>query len=245
MDVNPFVRGKGIQKLIAAGCDVKVGVLEEEAKHLNRRFYTFHQQKKPYIILKWAQTKDHFIGVKNKRVIISGAAAKKAVHSWRAEEQAIMVGTNTALWDNPKLTVREVKGNNPVRVVMDRELKIPLHYHLLKGRTPTLVFTDQKKSNSGAVEYIPIRFDKNIIHSILNTLYQRSIQSIMIEGGAKLLQSFMDANCWNEARIITSKQVMIRHIPSHLKIAAPLIKGKIEYIKKMGNDKLEVWSNPV
>ncbi|HRS53852.1 MAG TPA: bifunctional diaminohydroxyphosphoribosylaminopyrimidine deaminase/5-amino-6-(5-phosphoribosylamino)uracil reductase RibD, partial [Bacteroidales bacterium] len=152
-NVDPFekVAGKGINKLRAAGISVIVGVLKQDGKELNKRFFTFCEQKRPYIILKWAQSLDGFIDKErnsNEKLKgptwITGDFFKKVVHKWRAEEQAIMVGTNTAINDNPKLTVREVPGKNPLRIVIDRVLKLPHNLNLFDSSTPTLVLTEQK-----------------------------------------------------------------------------------------------------
>ena len=210
IDVNSLVSGKGIHKLSKAGIDVAVGVLEAECKQLNKRFFTFHEKKRPYIILKWAQSTDGFIDAKRsaytsgKALQISNNDSKKLLHQWRSEEQAIMVGTNTALLDNPQLTVREVKGNNPLRITIDKTLRIPKEYHLFDTTTPTLVFTGAEAISSTNLEYIQIDFEQAILPLILNELKNRTINSLLVEGGEQLLNSFIDSNLWDEARVFIS-----------------------------------------
>jgi diaminohydroxyphosphoribosylaminopyrimidine deaminase/5-amino-6-(5-phosphoribosylamino)uracil reductase len=213
VDYNSVVNGKGIEKLIKAGADVVVGVLEEECRDLNKRFFTFHQKKRPYIILKWAQTADGFID--NKRIDntqpplqISGSESKKIVHQWRSQEQAIMVGTNTVLLDNPQLTVREHLGSNPLRVCIDRNGIIPENYHIMDLSVPTLVFTSVNKTSKNNLEFIQINFEKNVISQILKELYNRNIQSLIVEGGEQLLTSFIAKKTWDEARVFVSSKTI-------------------------------------
>ena len=194
-DPFPAVDGKGIEKLEAAGVEVEVGILEEECLDFNRRFMTFHQQKRPYVILKWAQTLDGFMdklrnGEKGINWI-SGPAAKRLVHLWRSQEQAIMVGTNTAMIDDPHLNVREVEGEDPVRVIIDRELKIPKDSHVLDGTIPTVVFTEKHANDKENIEYVLNEEPKELLDQVLAHLYNKGIQSVIIEGGRKLLMSFL------------------------------------------------------
>ena len=191
---DPFakVNGSGIRKLQDAGCEVVVGVLEQECRELNHRFFTFHQQHRPWITLKWAQSEDGFIGIDNsqltidKRVIFSDALTQTLVHRMRARHQAILVGTRTALLDNPTLTTRYWPGPNPLRLTIDRHNVLPPTLHLMDGSTPTIVYTHES------------------LREILADLYERGIQSLLVEGGAKLLQSFIDEGLWDEARIETA-----------------------------------------
>jgi len=205
------VSGKGIEKLKKAGIEVIIGVLERKSLELNKRFFTFHSEKRPFIILKWAQTADGFIDIDRTSPIdinnwITLIDSKILVHHWRAEEQAIMVGTNTALNDNPKLTVREITGKNPLRIVLDMSLRLPKDIHLFDKTVPTFVFNSKKNEIIKNLEFIKINTDKNIIHQILNELYNREIQSVIIEGGAQLLNSFIKQNLWDEARVFTGKK---------------------------------------
>ena len=185
---DPFakVNGLGIKKLQDAGCEVVVGVLEQECRELNRRFFTFHQQHRPWITLKWAQSEDGFIGKESERIFFSNALTQTLVHRLRARHQAILVGTRTALLDNPTLTTRYWSGPNPLRLTIDRRGILPPTLHLLDGSTPTIVYTNES------------------LREILTDLYERGIQSLLVEGGAQLLQSFIDEGLWDEARIETA-----------------------------------------
>ncbi len=249
MDTNPLVQGKGMGKLIKAGIDVKIGVLDNECRELNKRFFTLQEKKRPYVILKWAKTRDGFLSsglrvlgseLKNRKPEpISNKESHKLSHQWRTEEQVIMVGTNTAITDNPQLTARLVKGKNPLRVVIDRELKTPADYHLFDDSTPTLVFTGKKKEKSSNTEYVVIDFKKSVSAQILNELYHRNKSSLIVEGGTETINYFIKENLWDEARIFTS--------PSLLKegIKAPeLPEGKkcIEE-KNIENDELRIYRN--
>ncbi len=242
IDPNPLVAGKGIEKLKQAGIEVVSGLLEEEARELNKRFFTFHQQKRPYIILKWAQTADGFISrfpLPDDKELnwISGKAARKLVHVWRSQEDAIMIGTNTALNDNPQLTTRLVEGRNPVRVVIDKQLMIPEDAFILNEEAPTLVFTTLEKASSSNVHYITIDFEGNRITKIVEELYQRGIGSVIIEGGAILLNSFLEQNLWDEARVIVGTQ----HFEHGIK--APLIQLSKHSFSTLENDRLYLIKN--
>jgi len=204
---DPFhaVDGKGIEKLQQAGVQVVYGVLEEECRLLNQSFFTFHTEQRPYIILKWAQTMDGKIGTGTaERLKISNAFTDRLVHQWRAETAAIMVGTNTALLDDPALNVRYWKGRQPVRLVIDMQLRLPAHLRLFDGSQQTVVLNAQRQSETEGLVYCKIDPDASIIPQLMTVCYQRNIQSILIEGGSRLLQSFIEADCWDEARIITN-----------------------------------------
>lgn len=204
------VDGKGIERLKAAGVNVRVGVLEKEALELNKRFFTFHSKHRPYIILKWAQSKEGRIANADRsRVLISNEQTNILVHKWRSEEAAILVGTNTALYDNPALTTRLWTGNNPVRMVIDSELKLPASLHLFDHTVPTIVFNKHKNETKGFLRYYKLRSDKNINLQILNALYELKLQSVIVEGGTRLLQSFIDNDYWDEVRIITNMGLSI------------------------------------
>lgn len=212
-DVYKEVDGKGIKQLLAAGISVTAGILEQEAVQLNQRFFTFHQFRRPYIILKWAQTNDHKIAKPvtasgTRRLLISNGYTNGLVHKWRSQEAAIMVGTNTALHDNPSLTNRLWYGKNPVRIVIDNALKLPPSLHLFDGSADTIVFNYLKQEVCGMVKYFRIDKNKNSISQVVEILYQQNIQSILVEGGAALLQSFIDNNCWDEARVVTNTQML-------------------------------------
>ena len=204
--IDPFslVSGRGIQKLKDAGIDVKVGVLEKECKNLIRRFITFNTQKRPYITLKWAESADGFIDAirdNGKPAILSTPLTSIYVHKLRAENKAILVGRRTALLDNPSLTVRNWHGNNPIRVVIDRKLSLPETLHLFDKTVHTLVFTEKERAEETNLTFIRIDFGQDIIPQILTELYNRKIQTLLVEGGSMLLQSFIDAELWDEIYI--------------------------------------------
>jgi diaminohydroxyphosphoribosylaminopyrimidine deaminase/5-amino-6-(5-phosphoribosylamino)uracil reductase len=222
-DTYREVDGKGIQQLHEAGIQVITGLLEKEAIDLNKRFFTFHQYQRPYIILKWAQSNDRLIAHADRsRVLISNEYTNRLVHQWRSEEAAILVGTNTALHDDPSLTTRLWKGKSPARLVIDKDLKLPTTLQLFDGTVPTLVFNNYKNDISGAVQYHKIDKNKKDIQQMMNILFQQKIQSVLVEGGAALLQSFINANCWDEARVITNKEMKL-----DAGIKAPVLSGNI------------------
>ena len=220
---DPFieVNGKGIEKLKSAGVEVVLGILEEECKELNKRFFTFHTLRRPYIILKWAETSDAFIANADySRVFITNEYTNRLVHQWRSEEAAILIGTNTALHDNPELTTRLVEGKNPVRLVVDTNLKLPPSLKIFNRETTAIIFNGIKNEDDNNLLYRRLNNDENIIGQMLKILYDLKIQSVIVEGGAKLLQSFIDEGCWDEARIITNKELKIEH-----GIKSPLLKN--------------------
>jgi diaminohydroxyphosphoribosylaminopyrimidine deaminase / 5-amino-6-(5-phosphoribosylamino)uracil reductase len=234
------VNGKGVEKLKTAGIHVTVGVLAKEALDLNKRFFIFHQQLRPYIILKWAQSSNGKISGKNgEQVFISNEFTNRLVHQWRSEEAAIMVGTNTALKDNPALTTRLYHGSNPLRLVIDMDLKLPSSLQLFDGAVTTIVFNQYKQEEGEQVLFYKIKKDGKSIPQILNVLHQLKIQSVIIEGGLKLLQSFIDDNLWDEARVITNTEMQISQ-----GIAAPIIKNK-KFIREeiFFTDKIEYFIN--
>ena len=203
---DPFskVAGRGIQKLQNAGREVIVGVLEEECLHLIRRFITFNTLRRPFITLKWAESADRFIDIERidgNPVLLSSPLTSMLVHKKRAENTAIMVGRRTALLDNPSLTVRNWYGRNPIRIVLDRNLSLPNDLQIFNGEVPTLVFTEKEHPEEKSVSYITIDFAHNPLNQIMEELYQRNIQSLLVEGGSQLLQSFIDNELWDEAYI--------------------------------------------
>ncbi len=215
------VDGKGMERLKAAGVQVTIDVLENECRELNKRFFTFHEKQRPYIILKWAQSSDGKIGAGNGgRVFISNEFTNKLVHKWRTEEAAIMVGTNTALLDDPALTARLWPGNNPVRLVVDMDLKLPPSLQLFDGTVKTIVFNQQKLEMGEMLSFYKIDKDEKFIPQILNALYKLQLQSVIIEGGAKLLQLFIEENAWDEARVISNEELIIGN-----GLSAPVLKN--------------------
>ena len=208
LDSNPLVAGKGVEKLQKSDVEVVVGVLEDECRNHHKRFFTLQNKKRPYIILKWAETKDGFIAPltkdEQKPVWISNSYSQQLVHKWRAEEQAILVGTNTVFADNPKLNVRNWFGNHPIRIVLDRNLKIESSAHVLDKSIRTIVFTEKKiDSSEENLQFETIDFTKNIAKQICEVLGKHQVQSVIIEGGTKTLQTFIDENLWDEARVFT------------------------------------------
>ncbi len=218
VDPNVKVAGNGIKKLIDAGKNVTVGVLESECNELNKRFFTFHQKKRPYVILKWAETQDGFIAPleirrktlndkEQKPVWITNEFSRQLVHKWRSEEQAILVGTNTVIDDNPKLNVRDWTGNNPIRIVLDQNYRIPKERHIYDNQAKTIIFSNSLTTiNEENSIFELIDFKKNITKQILDTLYKHQIQSVIIEGGSLTLQTFIDENLWDEARVFIGNQ---------------------------------------
>ena len=232
------VDGKGIQKLQQAGVNVIAGVLEKEALELNKRFFTFHTKQRPYIILKWAESRDAKIANKDLSAVkISNDITNRLVHKWRSEEAAILVGTNTALYDNPSLTTRLWKGNNPVRLVIDLQLKLPISLHLFDEAVKTIVFNQVKDEEENGVTFYKLPSGEDIIPGLLNALYQLKIQSVLVEGGARLLQSFINQHYWDEARVITNEQLTIES-----GINAPELKNSsLESINKTTGDQVAFY----
>ncbi len=242
-DAFEQVNGKGIEKLKAAGIDVFINVLQNESIAINRRFFTYHKKRRPFIILKWAQSADGFIASKNHKQNdenkirwISSKLSRKLVHKWRSEEQAIMVGTNTALADNPQLDVRDWKGLNPLRIVIDRNLRLPAHLNMLNKEIPTIVFSVKEKTSDINLQFIQINFE-NLLDEILSRLYLFKIQSVVVEGGSKLLTSFIENNLWDEARVFTS----VQHLGDG--VIAPKIAGIAGEKIKIGSDNLSIIYN--
>lgn len=212
-DPNPLVAGQGIEKLLANGIDVKIGVLEKEAAFLNRRFFTSFAKKRPYVILKWAESSDGLIdhvrsAEQDAPAGISCAESLLLSHRWRSEESAILVGTNTVLADDPQLTVRHVQGQNPVRITFDRLGRIPHHAKILDGKAPTIVFNPDKNYTTEWAEFVQIDFDENPLSHALEELHYRKLQSVLVEGGAAILNQFIRHNLWDEARIFHSAQTL-------------------------------------
>jgi diaminohydroxyphosphoribosylaminopyrimidine deaminase/5-amino-6-(5-phosphoribosylamino)uracil reductase len=209
-DPFPKVAGSGIEALKQAGVEVVVGVLEQAALALNKRFICFHQHQRPFIILKWAQTANGKIaGMGDKRLMISNELTNRLVHRWRSEEAAILVGYYTALKDNPRLDNRYWKGKAPIRMVIDRDLSLPSNLHLLDGSLRTIVWNQVNNHAAPNLDHVLIDAEKDTIEQILTASYQMGIQSVIVEGGAALLQTFIDKGYWDEARVICNEQLSI------------------------------------
>lgn len=212
VDPNIKVAGNGIKKLIEAGIHVTIGILEDECNELNKRFFTFHQKKRPYIILKWAESQDGFIAplekIEKKPVWITNDFSRQLVHKWRTEEQAILVGTQTVIDDNPKLNARDWHGNNPIRIVLDQNNRIPKDNAVFDNQVQTIFITKSKNTpNKENTTFEVIDFEQNSVEQILNSTYKHQIQSVIIEGGLQTLQTFIDANLWDEARVFKGKTI--------------------------------------
>ncbi len=237
------VAGKGIERMLKAGIEVQLGTMEKGCREINKRFFTFHEKKRPFVILKWAETNDGFIdSVRSENELgkpnwITGENALLRVHQIRAVEDAILVGTNTALKDNPALTVRHCEGRNPVRIVIDNHLRLPESLNLFDGLVKTLVFNSIKNEESENIEFIKIDFDKRMVQHILKNLYQRNIQSLIVEGGKQLLESFITAGLWDEAfRFVGNKDFKNG-------IEAPKISGNPEFSDTIDDDRLFIYKN--
>ncbi len=223
-DPNPLVSGKGIQFLRSIGVDITLGVLEKDAERLNAPFLTFHRKKRPYIILKWAESEDFFIGKRDRQISISSTQTNKLNHLWRTEADAILIGTQTAIVDNPRLTVRHVSGPNPLRLVLDRTGRIPLSQQIFTDPFPLVIFTE----NPAYFHRLPTQKDivsapflPSVLPFLMEWAYHQNLQSIIVEGGRKLLQSFIDNHLWDEARIIHNTKLFLDH-----GIRCPKLRGK-------------------
>lgn len=210
MDSHEKVNGQGVKILEDAGIEVISGVLEHKCRSLNKRFFTFHQKKRPYIILKWAESGDGFLDGNFRPTQISNLLVSQWMHQLRAEEHAILVGTNTALTDNPFLTVRKVVGRNPIRILIDFDLKVPFTYHIYNKEAETLVFNLKKEESRDNINFIKIERE-NALQQLMDELYKRDIQSVIIEGGWFTLQQFIDARLWDEAYVIKNNNLILKH----------------------------------
>ena len=230
LDDNELVAGKGIKKLREAGINVTVGVLENECKEHHKRFFTFHNKKRPYIVLKWAETADGFIAPETrdeqKPVWITNKHSRQLVHKWRTEEQAILVGTNTVLQDNPSLTVRDWTGQHPIKIVIDKENKLSKDFEIFNSEAETIAVSNEN-----------IDFNENVAQQICDLLFERNINSVIIEGGCKTLQTFIDENLWDEARIFTGSNTFKKGTK------APLFKGDLISETKISTDILKIYKN--
>jgi len=238
---DPFnqVNGKGIEKLQQAGIKVSLGISEQQCLDLNKRFFTRIQKQRPYIILKWAQTTNGYFGPsEGSQYWITGMEAKKLVHQWRTEEDAILVGKNTALADNPQLNARYWPGKSPKRVVIDRNLELPNHLHVFDKSVETLVFNAIKTDIDDKLKYIALEdFDRFVPQYIMFQLYLQDIQSVIIEGGAHTLNSFIEAGLWDEARIFAGQSLL----PEGIK--APVCYGRPFQPTMVGEDTLQIIYN--
>ncbi|CAM1333190.1 bifunctional diaminohydroxyphosphoribosylaminopyrimidine deaminase/5-amino-6-(5-phosphoribosylamino)uracil reductase RibD [Tenacibaculum aestuariivivum] len=248
LDTNSLVAGKGIERLKNAGVNVVEGILEKECKTHHKRFFTVQNKKRPYVILKWAQTSDNFIAPLTKKekspVWISNIYSQQLVHKLRSKEQAILVGTNTVIADNPSLTVRNWSGENPIRVILDKSLRISKNATVFDGNVKTIVLTSkvekiirQKEQSEKNIFFEQIDFTSNIVVQICNVLQKHQIQSVIIEGGTQTLQSFINANIWDEAMIFVGEKTFKKGVE------APKINGQLIKKEYIENDVLKKYIN--
>lgn len=238
IDPNPLVAGAGFEFLMSNGIEVIQGVLEEEGRELNCRFLTFMEKKRPYIILKWAETADGFIAKENfDSKWISNDVSRKLVHKWRSEEDVVLIGTNTALYDNPRLNVRDWTGRNPVRAFIDKQLQVPAGAHLLDGTQETICYNYIEQDVRNLVEYVKVDPMDDMIDVIVNDMYVRKHLSILVEGGTQLLNAFMKKGLWDEIRIFRSSTEFGTGIES------PVIRAKADSHEMILDDELIVYKN--
>ena len=239
LDPNPLVAGKGNEKLKNAGIEVQTGILEKEGQALNRFFFYFHKYNRPFITLKWAQTSDGFIAREDgSSKWISGPESRQLVHKWRAEHQAIWVGKNTLLMDNPRLTVRDWKGQTPIRIVLDRNLDLPKDLTVFSDSSATTwIFNNVVEKDQGHVKYILLNPAIDAIENILNHLRFVNIQSLFVEGGSKLINSLISSGNWNETLIFTGSGKFKTGIQAPL-----LTNGSLVQVDKIGQDMLQTWT---
>jgi diaminohydroxyphosphoribosylaminopyrimidine deaminase/5-amino-6-(5-phosphoribosylamino)uracil reductase len=243
IDPNKAVSGRGISRLRDHGVEVSVGIREKECLELNRRFFTYHANKRPYIILKWAETKDGYIdrertpGTNGHINWITGTLERQLVHKWRSEEQAILVGTRTALTDDPELTARDWSGRQPLRLVIDRKGKLPGSLKLLDGKTPTVVFSERALEPAENIRKVKIPGDQDMVDGILDFLYHNEIQSLIVEGGRVTLEGFIKRNLWDEARVFTGEQQFISGI------RAPRIEAEAMEKYQVAGSMLSIFRN--
>jgi diaminohydroxyphosphoribosylaminopyrimidine deaminase/5-amino-6-(5-phosphoribosylamino)uracil reductase len=210
MDSHDKVNGKGKKIIQEAGIEAVSGILEKECIQLNKRFFTYHEKKRPYIILKWAESGDGFLDRDFKPTPVSNTLVNQFVHQLRADEHAILIGTQTALNDNPSLTVRNAEGVNPVRILIDFDLKVPTHFNIYNTEAKTLVVNTVKEGTEGHIHFIRLN-KENLLPELMEALYKEQIQSVIIEGGRFTLQQFINANLWDEAMIIKNENLKLEN----------------------------------
>lgn len=209
-DPFPDVNGKGIAKLRAAGIEVLTGVEEQDCHQLNKRFFTYHQRHRPYVILKWAETADGFITANDdKRLLITGDLSNRLVHKWRSEEASILVGRRTAAIDNPALSNRLWTGGQPVRLVVDMDLQLPQGLKLFDRSLPTVVFNAVKQDHQENLQYYRLQKERDLLPQLLEALYVLKLQSVLVEGGATLLQLFINHGAWDEIRVLRNTELHV------------------------------------
>jgi diaminohydroxyphosphoribosylaminopyrimidine deaminase/5-amino-6-(5-phosphoribosylamino)uracil reductase len=238
VDPNEKVRGRGISRLKAAGIQVEQGLFQKEAAELNCRFFTFHQSQRPYITLKWAQTADGFMGTgTTDRLYISGPSTNKLVHEWRAAEDAILIGAGTAVLDNPMLTVRLGSGRSPLRIILQSSRSLPLDLKIFNDGLPVVVVNAIKDGVEGNVTYVKLNLDNGPL-PLLEWLYKNEIQGLMVEGGRKTLQYFLDHDCWDEMKIITNTSQNAKY---GIKVPEVPVNAVFRYIKLLDTDRIVTY----
>ncbi len=236
-DPNPMVNGSGVAKLMAAGINVEVGLLRDEAQKQNKRFFTYHNQRRPYVILKWAQTKDGFIARSDhSSKWISDSGSRQLVHKWRTEEDAILVGKSTAHYDNPQLTARDWAGKNPLRIVIDRKRSLDPDLNLFTDNIKTIVYTLSASGKQGNVECVKLP-ENDFLTNLLYDLYERQVQSLIVEGGSFTINRFISQKLWDEARVFISEAEFIDGIK------APSLNSNTFSETKILKDRLLFYSN--
>jgi diaminohydroxyphosphoribosylaminopyrimidine deaminase / 5-amino-6-(5-phosphoribosylamino)uracil reductase len=234
IDPNPLVAGKGIEKLQISGIEVETGILAKEGLAINKRFFTFFEKKRPYIILKWAQTADGFIAGENyKKIQISNAFSSKIVHKMRTENAAIMVGTNTAINDNPNLTTRNWAGQNPVRILIDKQLRFKNSMNVFNDEAQTLIYNLHGNGKVANAQYVQLPENDDFLANLILDLYAKNIQSVLVEGGTKLIESFIKLGLWDEALVIVSDNKISDGV-----LGPKMDFSKAECIEKLQNDLL-------
>lgn len=238
-DANPLVAGKGIERMKAAGIEIITGVLKGESDFLNRRFLTYFNQRRPYIILKWAQSQDGFMAPDEpKQLWLTNDESGKLTHQWRSEEQAILAGRKTVEIDNPELTVRLTTGKNPIKISIDRTLKFPRSLKIFKPQSQLILFNEVKDAEEENLKLVKADFSKNLLPQIMGHLFEQKIQSLMVEGGPFTLQQFIAQNLWDEARVFTAP------IQLNGGKKSPAIAGEIIWEENIERDRMEIYINP-
>jgi diaminohydroxyphosphoribosylaminopyrimidine deaminase/5-amino-6-(5-phosphoribosylamino)uracil reductase len=236
LDPNPLVAGKGVRMLRDAGIEVEVGLLQEKAQLINRRFFVLHEGKRPYVVLKWAETADGFVARNDySSKWISGSQARDIVHLWRGEESAILVGANTAYYDNPQLNNRSGVGPDPIRVILDWNLKVPASHEVYDQKQRTIVYNGEKSMCSGVVEHVKLKLKNNSVEELLGDLKSRGVQSVFVEGGAWLLGELLEKGLWDEARVFKSQVEFLQGVE------APVVREKLIDSQTIGSDVLHLY----
>ncbi|MCA0932328.1 bifunctional diaminohydroxyphosphoribosylaminopyrimidine deaminase/5-amino-6-(5-phosphoribosylamino)uracil reductase RibD [Lutimonas saemankumensis] len=245
LDPNPIVSGRGVKRLKDNGVEVISGVLRQECEEINKRFYTFHKKKRPYVILKWAQSKDGFIFPdaenikKGSPVWITNEYSRQIVHQWRTEEASILVGRKTVEQDNPQLNSRDFKGSQIYRIIIDPELRLKGDLNIFDSSCPTLVFNSRRDDLENNIEFCKLDSEKDVTEQILKVLYIKGIQSLIVEGGSVTLNSFIESGFWDEARVFVGNSVFLNGIK------APDFKGKLQARSEIGKDILYMYKKMI